>query len=324
MAAGGREAGLARRGQTLGRAPDSDARGISRCRLAWGGMGGRCGRSGWTGDVSLVGRDQQPRAIDCRKVVPPPLERRGAMWFWGGIGCALVLGAIYRAPRFGHSFWNDEAYAARAYVMGESLPVPHGSFIFKPNDWKTTLFLNEKGNNHVWCSIEARVALKFGRRPPIGVPTSFPRRRCVSPPSSEPGDHLAALAFLGRLAGNWRAGLAAAWLLALHPWHVRYAVEMRGYSTNLLAVVLDVIFLIRALDDGHWRWWLAFAAAEVITLLSFAGSIYYPFTATVAAVVVGRSRDWIGIGRWAVSQALAASCFFGFSDLRCRKSCLHA
>ena len=50
------------------------------------------------------GRDQQPLAIDRKKAVPPPLGRREAMWFWGGIGCAVMLGAVYRAPRLGRSF----------------------------------------------------------------------------------------------------------------------------------------------------------------------------------------------------------------------------
>ena len=197
--------------------------------------------------------------------------------------------------------------------MGASLPRPDGSFIFKRVHWKTTLFLNEKGNNHVWCSIEARLALRLWQEAPHRSANAVCEAAIRFPAYLSGLATILFVGILGRMAGNWRAGLAAAWLLAIHPWHLRYAVEMRGYSTNPLAVVFMSVFLIRALDDGRWRWWLAFGAAEVVALLSFAGSVYYPFAATVAAlVVVARRRDWIGLGRCLVAQTLAGVVFLWF------------
>jgi uncharacterized membrane protein len=79
---------------------------------------------------------------------------------------------------------------------------------------------------------------------------------------------------LGREMGMPWVGLGAAGLLALHPWHVRYAVEARGYSLMMFFMCLMLLALIRALTTNKVAAWTLFALAEAGCLLSFAGSLY--------------------------------------------------
>ena len=51
--------------------------------------------------------------------------------------------------------------------------------MFKPVSWTEALFLNERANNQIWCSIEARVAhVDLARDPPEPRPTRFPSECC--------------------------------------------------------------------------------------------------------------------------------------------------
>ncbi|MGI8604530.1 MAG: hypothetical protein ACR2OZ_16280 [Verrucomicrobiales bacterium] len=234
----------------------------------------------------------------------------GDTWFWIGISAAVALGAIYRLPKLKHSFWNDEAFAARTYVWGVKQPQVDGSLLFKPADWKTALFWNEKGNNHVWSSFEARVALKGWQRI-VGKGANVFSEAPMRLPAFLWGlGAIAALGVLGRMMGGWLVGILCAVLLALHPWHVRFC-EMRGYAAMLFALSCGLIFVLRALDDGRWRWWLGTAAMNLWAMLAFAGCVYFPLiTSLLAAGQLWRRRDWTGLGRLVVANSFAAVIFF--------------
>ena len=57
---------------------------------------------------------------------------------------------------------------------------------------------------------------------------------------------LAAVALLGILMRLWGfpwTGLLAAFLLAMHPWHVRYGIEARGYTFVVLLTISGMVML---------------------------------------------------------------------------------
>jgi hypothetical protein len=222
---------------------------------------------------------------------------------------AMIVSGVLRWPRLGHSFWSDEAYAARAYVWGMNVPQADGLLVYKPVAWKEALFLNERANNQVWCSIEARFAHSIWQRL-TGVPPGTFSERAMRMPAFVWGLLTvgAATVLGGMLAG--RSGTAVGLLLAVHPWHVRFAAEMRGYSAMLLALTLGVIFLLLALRDGRWRWWLLNAAGNLWALLAFAGSAHVPLVCcgAVAGWLAWRRR-WDWLGRLVLANALAAVAF---------------
>jgi uncharacterized membrane protein len=74
--------------------------------------------------------------------------------------------------------------------------------------------------------------------------------------------------------GFARAGVIAAFVLSVHPWHVRYAIELRGYIFTLLFGPLMIYCLIQAIESGRWRWWTGFAASEIALLYAYPGCLY--------------------------------------------------
>jgi len=232
---------------------------------------------------------------------------------WGGVAVAAALAmtvsGVLRWPRLSHSFWSDEAYAARAYVWGVTLPKPDGSLGFKPVGWTEAFFLNERANNQVWCSIEARAAHALWRAA-TGAPADTFSERALRMPSFCWGLlTVGALTYLGASLGG-RAGLPAGLFLAVHPWHVRFAAEMRGYSAMLLALALGLIFLMQAMRDGRWRWWCLNAATNLWALLAFAGSVHVPLVCCgSAAVCLVVKKRWSWLARLALCNAVAGVAF---------------
>ena len=79
--------------------------------------------------------------------------------------------------------------------------------------------------------------------------------------------------------------MIAAFLLSAHPWHVRYAVELRGYIFTLLFGPLMIYCLIQAIDSGRWRWWMGFAASEFALLYAYPGCLYMVVIANACGAV---------------------------------------
>ena len=84
---------------------------------------------------------------------------------------------------------------------------------------------------------------------------------------------VAAFAWLLKEFGMPDAGVVAAFLLAIHPWSIRYASEARGYSFVIFLVPVLFVFWRRAMVTGTWRWWSAFAASRVFAFLLLSGRI---------------------------------------------------
>jgi Dolichyl-phosphate-mannose-protein mannosyltransferase len=101
---------------------------------------------------------------------------------------------------------------------------------------------------------------------------------------------LALALLVARLAGKL-AGVMSAWLLALHPWFLRYASEARGYSVLLLMVPVTLLVWLRATRENLWRWWLGLAACQFLVLWVFPAAIY------ILVVLNGLTALWLG-GEW--------------------------
>jgi hypothetical protein len=81
------------------------------------------------------------------------------------------------------------------------------------------------------------------------------------------------IAGAARALGGWQVGLAAAWMLALAPWQVRYAQEARMYGLLVLAAAGVFYAAARILThptktgrfDGRWLLLVASQAAAMLT-----------------------------------------------------------
>ncbi len=213
---------------------------------------------------------------------------------------AIALAAWLRAPLLGHSLWNDEEYAMRRFAHGAWEQQKDGTRSFEPATWTDTLFENRHGNNHLLNSLIMRSSLDAWRAI-TGSPRDAFSESALRAPFFAAGLLTVAMVFLlGSRAGGPLVGIGAAFLLALCPWHVRYAVEARGYSFLLLFICTAIYGLVRAIESNKVRWWLVFALSEAAFLLSFAGSVY-----VAAALNVFAAIELIGSGRAARVWTLA-------------------
>lgn len=80
------------------------------------------------------------------------------------------------------------------------------------------------------------------------------------------------LAQLGRSLGRQRAGLWAAFLLALSPFHLRYSQEARHYALLMTFSLATYLLLVQALAGGQFRQWLLFALATALNLYTHYGA----------------------------------------------------
>lgn len=221
---------------------------------------------------------------------------------------AVILAILPRAPRLTHSFWNDEEVTMQDYAHGEWKKSKDGQFKFRPPVWRDTVFYNRAGSNHTLNSILTRATLDG---------TAFLRSREARQRGEFSEAVARAIPFLASLAtvfligwlparAGWpAAGVVAAFVLALHPWHVRYSVEIRGYSVMLALMAGQWIFLWQALASGRHRWWLGFAICEAGYLLAFAGSLHFALVVNVVAAVY-LLRAAPTVARWPALRSLAA------------------
>lgn len=109
------------------------------------------------------------------------------------------------------------------------------------------------------------------------------------------------VAALGLVAAGWMgrgAGLIAAGLAAVHPLHVHYSQEARGYALWCLVVTLLLHALFRAATTLRWRWWAAYAVAAWIAIGVHDYSVFLlPATILASLLAVDRKRfalHWAG------------------------------
>jgi hypothetical protein len=239
-----------------------------------------------------------------------------------GRGWLLLLGAaavagVLRWPLAHQSLWWDEGWSVRKVIVGEwrRSGGEETDLRFDPATWLETLWYYRTPTNHVLYSAAARASLA-GWRAATGAPREAFDEFALRFPA-----WLAAIAsvilvgLFVRELGFPRAAPVAAWLLAVHPWHVRYGADGRGYSFVLLAALAGAWFLLRALTAARWRDALAFAATQCILLWTFPAAIYVPVALGIGgalACALGREPSALRSTRFtrlAIASLLAAMAF---------------
>ncbi len=184
---------------------------------------------------------------------------------------AVVAGGFLSVQRLGQSFWDDEEYNMNRSIDGEYVVGRDGALDFREAKWRDAFWYYYIPNNHVPHTLLARISLGAWRL------VAQPESRVASEPAVRTPAFIAGLlsiasvGLLLRQLGFPAAGLLAAWLLAMHPWHFRYASEARGYSLMLFLLTASLTLLLRALEQGSWRRWAAFGAAQFLLLWTYVG-----------------------------------------------------
>jgi hypothetical protein len=237
--------------------------------------------------------------------------------FWIALGLIVFGAALMRLPRMEQSFWGDEADAVATYIHGQYLPVDkedlQGALTFDHTDWKHTFFSAKHGpNNHVLFSLTSRACLNVWQWLTGKSEAEFTEWPLRVPSLLCGLGSLVSLALLLRRWGVPFLGLLAALVLALHPWHVRYSTEARGYAITLCLFPVLLLVMTRAFEQRGWKNWLLFGLTEFLLMYSWPG-IAYPLAFvnfTVLAFMLARSDRWPQVLMWTTANLLAGAAFF--------------
>jgi hypothetical protein len=226
----------------------------------------------------------------------------------------IVVAAVPRIARMDLSFWGDEDWALSAHAWGEFSEQEDGSLTFEKHPWTTTLFYNARANNHVFQSALSKICLETWNDL-RGYNDEHIEEWATRLPSLIAGlVGIFAMAMWLRQLGHPLAGIIAAAMLALHPNHLRYSSEARGYGMAMTFLTLSSWMLSKAMNgDSRWRHWILFALFQALALYSFTASIYVLLllNASVAVLLLLRHRADRSSGamdslkRWFVVNSLS-------------------
>ncbi len=254
-------------------------------------------------------------------------QGEGLKWYvW--LLLMLIVAIFVRWPRMDLGLYNDEADVFVRYIGGsfkgaardlEAVDLPE----YDQKSWATTFWGNKQGNNHVLFSVLARVCYEVDQKMTGAVPGEIHELPLRLPPLAGGLLSILVAALLLRELGRSEAGIFAAAFLAIHPWHVRFSTEARGYGLLFGLMLLASYFLVKALKTRQWKWWLAYGLFQCLYLYSCLAGVYFAVainTVTVLFWIVGewmqaggvkriRSWDWRPFKALVVSNALSLILF---------------
>lgn len=269
------------------------------------------------------------------RATSPGDERIKGRWFWPAVVAILIFALWQRWPAMRLGFWGDEGWMFCDYVHGKWQASTKGASIqgtlrFNTVDWNQAFFGDQSGNNHWLSTLLQRGVLKTWQAVGDHPVWSFRESVVRLVPLTAGLVSLVALAGWLRWLGRPVTGLVAMLFMTLHPWHVRFSLEARGYSLMLLFFILALWTVMKALRDGRKRDWLIFGLMQFLMMYSWKGGVYaLGFVNLVVAVrlLCGPLPDGslrrVATARWLAAGFMGAMFFIPLampSQLQMRKS----
>lgn len=202
----------------------------------------------------------------------PPVSMSEACLVLGATVTALVV----RIPAMGRGLIYDEVVTASLFVEVDS--------------WWTTVATHFRGNNHIACSVLARLSEGvFGRH-----------EWALRLPSLLLGiGSICLLWFVARKLVSRKVAVAATWCLALAPAHVAWSVSARGYAGMILFTLLSSYLYFELLDRPTRGKGLVFFLSSVVAIFFHVWAISVTVVQLLYVVYLG-SRELLASkgGRW--------------------------
>ena len=206
-----------------------------------------------------------PARAAATKPTPPPVQTTPRYRI---ILLALVLlAAGLRLPLAAGSLWWDELWNVKFATVGEwrQEGTDADRVQWQPTPWARAAWYFNKPTNHPVLTLPSKACHLAWQKLTGAAPGTF-SEPVLRLPVLLAG--LAALLLTARLAtrlAGERAGLAAAALIALHPWLIRYGVDARSYGLTFFFMAAALYSLERASSESASRrnaWWWAFGACQ--------------------------------------------------------------
>jgi len=238
-------------------------------------------------------------------------------WFLIGLLCAVGIAGGLRWELSGKSLWWDELWNVKQATHGvERTSSKHPDEIrFYPTSWARAAWYYQKPTNHAPVALASKASLGVWHKFSDAPEGAFSDRAVRMPQFLSSLASVVLLGFLALRFGGPHAGLAAALALALHPYHVRYGIDARGFSFVVLVTLISYYALLGLWRHGasRWSWLLLHGLCQFLLMWSFPSGVWYVAAYGLCACLLVTKRSpeqrLLSIGRVVVAQCLAAICF---------------
>jgi 4-amino-4-deoxy-L-arabinose transferase-like glycosyltransferase len=222
-----------------------------------------------------------------------PNARGVARWEWISLVLILVAAVFIRVPTMDRILDRDEQDNLRRSIHGyHEVDDVSGELVFERATWQDAFFENRLANNPVLFGVMAKASLSVWWAMG-GEGDKYMNRAALRVPSLAAGlASIAAMWWFMILIGMRWGGLLAAVLAAVHPFHINYSTQARGYGLVMLFVVLAACFAVLALREQRWRYWMGYGASLFGVLYAFPGGIYFVMPMAVGVAIVLLARWW--------------------------------
>ncbi|QIF05431.1 hypothetical protein [Roseimicrobium sp. ORNL1] len=237
-------------------------------------------------------------------------------WFWPLVLLAIITCVALRIPLASKSLWWDESWVVLQVSHGKWRPDTKkpGQLKFTSHDWKRCAFYYQKPTNHVPMSLAQKTSFTLWRAVTDAKPGAFSDLAARIPALLASAAAVLLLALLMRQWGFPGAGVVAAFVLALHPWHIRYGVDARAYALVVPLCIAGMFAVTRIFQTRGFAVlpWVAWGAIEFVWLWAYPNAVVDVLVLNLLlAYGVQRYNDmpWQTLVRLAVTNAFAAMAF---------------
>ena len=240
-------------------------------------------------------------------------------WFWPALIAAAAFCLVLRLPLAGKSLWWDEAWVIMQASHGKWTPDKkhEGQLKFTAHDWKRCAWYYQKPTNHAPMSLLQKTSITAWQK------LTGAKREEFSDLSARVPALVAsclAVVLLGLLLRTWGrpgAGIAAAFLLAIHPWYIRYGVDARAYALVVPLCISGMFAVTRIVErNGRkiwpWAWW---AMTEFLWLWAYPNAVLEISALNICLAILlwrqyANQQDcWTAMFRLTATNGFAAMCF---------------
>jgi hypothetical protein len=227
---------------------------------------------------------------------PAPVAAKQAVQRWETlvVVAAFIVACFLRIPLADQGLrWDEHDNLRRNFHGFTALDAKTEADQWRPAGMREAVFENDRGNNPFLYSTLAHLSLDTWRAI-SGVPRDRFNVVAMRIPALLAGlGGILTLWLLARRMGGPLAAAIAIWLVTLHPLHINYSVEARGYSLVLLLAPVFLSAVWNVLQRGTWADAFATAFTAAAILFSFPGALYY---IGVAGIGLALALLWKGNG----------------------------
>ena len=253
----------------------------------------------WVGWLSQRKEKPEPKKTSARP------SKRG----WIILGIGLLIGLSMRLPLMERQLLFDEQDNLRRSFHGY-VDIKKDGEHWIGASWQDTFFENRQGNNPPLFGVLSRAFVDTWRAITGGAKDTF-NLWIMRLPSLLAG-MLAIFVvwrFIHRLGMPVAAGIVV-FFFALHPLAIDYSTQARGYGLVMLFASLSLLCGYRAVTEGTWKMWIAYALSQTAMMWSYPGSLYLPLAMNALLGIYFLTRwfkkgDRAGTTKFALANVLS-------------------